>query len=357
MRVDAFDYELPEELIALRPLERREDARLLCVTHSDLKDCHIRDLPDILQAGDLVVVNNTKVIPAFLRAMRPPRAIGGNTQPVAIDLTLLHCCGGTVWEALAKPAKRLRQNDLLFASGGQRLVVEDLKGEGKILIRFDGTPGEIGALLVDHGQMPLPPYISSRRAIDAKDRNDYQTVFAKAEGAVAAPTAGLHMTRDLFAQFRERKIDVAEVTLHVGLGTFLPVKVDETDNHVMHAEWGEVSLKAAEAINRTRQSGGRVLAVGTTSLRLLETAAQADGTIAPFAGETSIFIVPGYDFKTADLLLTNFHLPRSTLLMMVSAFSGQDRIKHTYCHGIAAKYRFYSYGDACLLERPDRPCV
>ncbi len=351
MRVDAFDYDLPEGLIALRPLKNREEARLLCVQGPRLANRHIGDLPQLLEAGDLVVVNNTKVIPAYLKVMRAPRPIGGNTEPVTIDLTLLRRCEATLWDALARPAKRLQTGDRLSASPEVDLVVEEKLDEGKVQLRFDCAPEDVGTLLSQKGKMPLPPYIASRRPIDVDDIQDYQTVFAKMEGAVAAPTAGLHVTAALLAQLKSRGVGIAEVTLHVGPATFLPVKVDDTDAHVMHAEWGEVSVGVATQINKTHQKGGRVMAVGTTTLRLLETAARDDGSVEPFCGKTSIFIVPGYRFKTADLLLTNFHLPRSTLFMMVSAFSGLESIKLAYRHAIAEKYRFYSYGDACLLER------
>lgn len=350
MRIDAFDYDLPEELIALRPLPRREDARLLHVT-SSLTDKHIADLSKVLRAGDLMVVNNTKVMPTVLRATRPPRADGGNTEPITIELTLVRQHAGSLWEAMARPARRLRQGDLLSVGSGVHIVIDDKKDGGHVMLDFKCPPDRVATLLSERGQMPLPLYISSRRAIDEDDRRDYQTIFAKIEGAVAAPTANLHLTEALMSELESKGVSVAEVTLHVGLGTFLPVKVDDTDAHVMHKEWGRVSSKTASQIERVRRKGGRIVAVGTTTLRLLETAAQQGGIVAPFCGETSIFIVPGYRFKTADLLLTNFHLPRSTLFMMVSAFSGLERMRAAYRHAIAEKYRFYSYGDACLLER------
>ncbi len=350
MRIDAFDYDLPEELIALRPLPRREDARLLHVA-SSLADKHVADLSNVLRAGDLMVVNNTKVIPAVLRATRPPRAAGGNMEPVTIELTLVRQHAESLWEAMARPARRLRQGDLLSVGSGAHVVVDDKKDGGHVMLDFKCSPDRVATILSEEGQMPLPLYISSRRAVDEDDKRDYQTIFAKIEGAVAAPTAGLHLTKALMSELGSKGVGVAEVTLHVGLGTFLPVKVDDTDAHVMHKEWGEVSSKTASQIERARRNGGRIVAVGTTTLRLLETAARQSGIVEPFCGETSIFIVPGYRFKTADLLLTNFHLPRSTLFMMVSAFSGLERMRAAYRHAIAARYRFYSYGDACLLER------
>ena len=351
MRVDEFDYDLPEELIALRPLERREEARLLVVRGRDLDDRQIRDLPELVEPGDLLVVNNTKVIPAFLHGQRPPRADGGNTESVGIDLTLVRQIAPLRWQALARPAKRLRPGDRVYISPDFDARIDEKGADGSVVITFGCAADELSALLVKHGKMPLPPYISSRRNIDDRDRDDYQTTYAKVEGAAAAPTAGLHLTEDLMTRLRGRGVTVAEVTLHVGLGTFLPVKVDDTEQHVMHSEWGEIGTQTARQIETTKAQGGRVIAVGTTSLRLLEAAAQGTGVVNPFRGETDLFITPGFRFEVVDRLLTNFHLPRSTLFMLVSAFSGQGVMKAAYGHAIAAKYRFYSYGDACLLTR------
>ncbi len=351
MRVDDFDFELPRALIADRPAVPRDAARLLEVRPDGAVDRTIRDLPGLLSPGDLLLFNDTKVIPARLLGRRPERLAGHRGQ-AAIEVTLHKSEGPDRWRAFARPAKRLKPADRIdFADGFAAEVAE--KGEaGEVTLVFDRGGADLLAALERHGSMPLPPYMG--RDADARDRADYQTLFARREGAVAAPTAGLHFTPELLAALDERGVGRATVTLHVGAGTFLPVKADDTRDHVMHSEWGEIGADVAARVNDTRAAGGRVVAVGTTSLRLLEAAAAGEGAVRPFAGETAIFITPGYRFRAVDLLLTNFHLPRSTLFMLVAAFAGLDRMKAAYAHAIAAGYRFYSYGDACLLHRSDQ---
>ncbi len=359
MRVDAFDFELPNECIALRPVSPRDAARLLVVGGGDgperLGDRHVRDLPTLLEPGDILVFNDTRVIPARLSGRRIGR---GETEP-AIEVTLHQRVDEARWRAFAKPGRKLQPGDRIrfgedgkvcFAGMLDATVAE--KGEGgEIALSFDFHGAVLDEAVAELGVMPLPPYIAARRAVDERDLADYQTVYARREGAVAAPTAGLHFTDELFARLEERGVRRAFVTLHVGAGTFLPVKAEDTRDHAMHAETGEVSAETAALLNEARRAGGRIVAVGTTSLRLLESAAGEDGTIAPFSGETDIFITPGYRFRAIDLLMTNFHLPRSTLFMLVSAFSGLELMKRAYAHAIAGGYRFYSYGDACLLHR------
>lgn len=342
MRVDDFDFELPRELIATRPAAPRDAARLLEVRPDGLGDHVVRDLPALLAPGDLLVFNDTKVIPARLT---------GRRGAATVEVTLHKQDDSTRWRAFARPAKRLRPGDrIVFAEDFSAEVTA--KGEaGEVTLGFNRAGGELFAALERHGAMPLPPYMG--RDADARDRTDYQTLFAARPGAVAAPTAGLHFTPELVATLEARGIGRATVTLHVGAGTFLPVKAEDTRDHVMHSEWGEVDAAAAARIEETRSRGGRIVAVGTTSLRLLESAAAADGRVRPFAGETDIFITPGYRFRAVDLLVTNFHLPRSTLFMLVAAFSGLERMKAAYAHAKAVRYRFYSYGDACLLHRGD----
>jgi len=357
MRTDDFDFELPPERIALRPAEPREAARLLAVrpgATSELEDRHIRDLPDLLSAGDRLVVNDTKVIAAQLFGRRAGRA-----PETAVSATLIERIDGSHWKAFVKPAKRLQVGDVVrFGDEGKACFLGQLdatvaeKGEaGEVIFSFAFHGPVLDRAIAERGVMPLPPYIAARRKPDERDATDYQTMFAKVEGAVAAPTAGLHFTTELRDRLAAKGIDLTTVTLHVGPGTFLPVKSDDTTGHKMHAEWGTISAEAARALNDTRRQGGRIVAVGTTSLRLLESATTSDGTIATFADETSIFITPGYRFRAVDVLLTNFHLPRSTLFMLVAAFSGLERMKHAYAHAIREGYRFYSYGDACLLFR------
>ena len=339
MRVDLFDFELPPERIALRPARPRDSARLLVVDGADIADRTVLDLPDLLRAGDVLVFNDTKVIPAQLEGKRGDASIGA---------TLHKREGPREWQAFLRNAKRARAGDTIdFGEGVHASVVEKLE-DGSALLHFHGEePVEL--LLERAGRMPLPPYIASKRPADAEDRADYQTMFARQEGAVAAPTAALHFTPRLLEALDASGIARETLTLHVGAGTFLPVKADDTAGHKMHAEWGRIDEATAERLNAVRRAGGRLIAVGTTSLRLLESAADEDGVIRPFEGDTAIFITPGYRFKAIDGLITNFHLPRSTLFMLVSALMGLDVMKSAYSHAIRAGYRFYSYGDSSLL--------
>ena len=354
MRVDLFDFDLPEERIALRPARPRDAARLLVVKPGEpLDDRHVHDLPGLLAPGDVLVLNDTKVIPAELHG---ERIRGASTTPVSV--TLFERVDPSRWRAFARPGRRFAPGDRLrfgAQSEGACLVsgldatVEEKGEAGEVLIRFDLSEPVLSEAIHAIGHMPLPSYIAGKRAEDDADRADYQTVFAAEEGAVAAPTAGLHFTEALFARLDAAGIETRTVTLHVGPGTFLPVKAEDTTGHRMHAEWGAISDDTATALNRVRERGGRLVAVGTTSLRILESAAADDGTIRAFAGETAIFITPGYRFRAVDLLMTNFHLPRSTLFMLVAAFSGRETMLAAYRHAIDAGYRFYSYGDASLL--------
>ncbi|MGZ5874376.1 MAG: tRNA preQ1(34) S-adenosylmethionine ribosyltransferase-isomerase QueA [Bradyrhizobium sp.] len=355
MRTDLFDFELPAENIALRPASPRDSARMLVVEPGAvLRDRVVADLPLLLEPGDQLVVNDTKVISAQLRGRR----IGRDTEP-KIEATLIKRLDGSRWQALVKPAKKLSRGDVVrFGNEGKVCLLGHLdaevehKGEdGEVTLSFSFHGPALDSAIADLGSPPLPPYIASRRAPDERDTADYQTMFATSEGAVAAPTAGLHFTPELEAALRQRGIGIHRITLHVGAGTFLPVKTEDTSKHKMHSEWGAISGDTADALNAARGKGGRIVAVGTTSLRLLESAAAENGTIAPFCGETAIFITPGYRFRAVDILLTNFHLPRSTLFMLVSAFSGLETMKQAYAHAIKSSYRFYSYGDACLLFR------
>jgi S-adenosylmethionine:tRNA ribosyltransferase-isomerase len=355
MRTDLFDFELPEDNIALRPVSPRDAARMLVVTpDAPLADAVVSDLPRYFRAGDQLVVNDTKVIPAQLSGRR----IGRETEP-RIDATLIKRLDGSRWQALVRPAKKLAVGDAIrFGNEGRVCLLGNLdaqvehKGDnGEVTLAFAFHGPVLDQAIADIGAPPLPPYIASRRTPDERDNIDYQTMFAVSEGAVAAPTAGLHFTPSLEAALRENGIGLHRVTLHVGAGTFLPVKADDTSGHKMHAEWGTVSAATADALNDARAKGGRIIAVGTTSLRLLESAATNDGIIQPFTGETAIFIAPGYEFKAVDVLMTNFHLPRSTLFMLVSAFSGLETMQRAYAHAISHGYRFYSYGDASLLFR------
>jgi S-adenosylmethionine:tRNA ribosyltransferase-isomerase len=356
MRVDLFDFDLPEERIALRPAEPRDSARMLVVDGDTRSDRFVRDLPSLLRAGDVLVFNDTKVIPAQLTGLRRR-----GDAVSEIDVTLHMRVAPDRWKAFARPAKRLKSGDRLeFGHSGSMChagalsaeVIE--KGEaGEVTLAFDLSGPALDEALHAVGHIPLPPYIASKRGEDARDREDYQTVYAREEGAVAAPTAGLHFTPELMRAAEMAGVQTAFVTLHVGAGTFLPVKAEDTDDHKMHAEIGMIDAATAERLNAARKAGGRIVAVGTTSLRLLESAARADGAIEPWAGPTDIFITPGYRFKAVDILMTNFHLPRSTLFMLVSAFSGRDRMRAAYAHAIAGGYRFYSYGDASLLFRTE----
>jgi S-adenosylmethionine:tRNA ribosyltransferase-isomerase len=358
MRTDLFDFALPEDRIALRPVAPRDCARLLVVHPQgadEFEDRTLRDLPALLRRGDALVVNDTKVLPAHLRGRR----IGRGDREPAITATLIKRLDGSRWVALVKPGKRLAPSDVVrFGAEGRVCFLEQLdatveqKGEaGEVTLAFAFTDAVLDQALAERGDMPLPPYIASRREVDERDRSDYQTIFARAEGSVAAPTAGLHFTEALTEALRDAGIGIHRVTLHVGPGTFLPVKAEDTAGHKMHPEWGRVSAETAAALNAARRTGGRIVAVGSTSLRLLESATKPDGTLAPFSGETALFITPGYRFRAVDAMLTNFHLPRSTLFMLVCAFSGLDVMRRAYNHAIANNYRFYSYGDACLLFR------
>jgi S-adenosylmethionine:tRNA ribosyltransferase-isomerase len=355
MRTDLFDFDLPAERIALRPISPRDAARLLVVRPGGAAECEdrgVRDLPGLLHAGDALVVNNTKVIPARLSGRRIGR--GPETE---IEATLIERLDGSRWRALVKPGKRLLAGDMVrFGEEGKVCFLGQLDAQveakdegGEITLAFAFHGPVLDQAIAERGDMPLPPYIASRRAPDQQDRADYQTMFAQPEGSVAAPTAGLHFTEALTARLAERGIALHKVTLHVGAGTFLPVKSDDTAGHTMQAERGSISAATAAALNAVRKASGRIVAVGSTALRLLETAADEQGLMHPFEGETSIFITPGYRFRAVDLFMTNFHLPRSTLFMLVAAFSGLDTMKRAYAHAIAAGYRFYSYGDACLL--------
>ncbi|MAS07489.1 MAG: tRNA preQ1(34) S-adenosylmethionine ribosyltransferase-isomerase QueA [Ahrensia sp.] len=349
MRVDAFDFDLPEACIAVRPASPRDAARMLVVRPGEpLADAGVRDLTRFLKAGDVLVFNDTKVIPAQLEGDRT-RADGAKAH---IGATLHMRVAPDCWKAFIRGAKKLKVGDTVdFSANGHQLTAEVLaRGvDGEADLRFDRSGGDLDAALALVGHVPLPPYIASKRAEDARDRLDYQTIYAREEGAVAAPTAGLHFTDELFAALDEAGIHRAFVTLHVGAGTFLPVKADDTDAHKMHAEIGHVDEKTAQFLNQARARGGRIVSVGTTSLRLLESATSEEGTIEPWSGATEIFITPGYRFKAIDVLMTNFHLPRSTLFMLVSAFSGLETMQAAYRHAIDTGYRFYSYGDSCLL--------
>jgi S-adenosylmethionine:tRNA ribosyltransferase-isomerase len=358
MRTDLFDFDLPEDRIALRPASPRDAARLLVVwpgAASQFEDRTLRDLPALLRAGDAIVVNDTKVIPASLSGRR----VGRGDQEPAIAATLTKRLDGSRWTALARPGKRLAVGDVVrFGAAGRVCFLEQLdatveaKGEGgEVTLAFAFHGAVLDQALAERGDMPLPPYIAARRAADERDRDDYQTMFAREEGSVAAPTAGLHFTEPLVEALRARGVCVYHVTLHVGPGTFLPVKSEDTSGHKMQAEWGSVSAETATALNDARRNRGRVVAVGSTALRLLESAAGEDGMLAAYSGETALFVTPGYRFRAVDVMLTNFHLPRSTLFMLVAAFSGLEVMQRAYTHAIAAGYRFYSYGDACLLFR------
>jgi len=356
MRTDLFDFELPADRIALRPVQPRDAARLLVVRPgqaAELEDRKIADLPNLLKSGDCLVVNDSKVIAARLKGRRIGR---GTTEP-EIEATLHKRLDGSHWRAFILGAKKVEVGDTLrFGTEGKVCFLGELDAQvsqkyegGEVTISFSFHGPVLDQAIAERGAMPLPPYIASRREPDEQDWTDYQTVFAHDEGSVAAPTAGLHFTEALLARLKERGIGLQKVTLHVGAGSFLPVKADDTEGHKMHAEFGSVSPETADALNAARAQGGRIAAVGSTALRLLESAAGDDGKLHGFAGETAIFITPGYRFKAVDLMLTNFHLPRSTLFMLVAAFSGLDTMQRAYAHAIAAGYRFYSYGDACLL--------
>lgn len=363
MRTDLFDFDLPESLIALRPASPRDAARLLVVEpvagscardDAHLSDKAVRDLPSLLKPGDALVFNDTRVIPAALDGVR----VRGDLK-AGVAVTLIKRVDESRWRAFARPAKKLEVGDRVrFGEGNTSCLAGALdatvsaKGEaGEVELAFDFAGAALDAAIMSAGTMPLPPYIALKRAVDEADRHSYQTIYAAKDGAVAAPTAGLHFTPELFAALEARGVSKHFVTLHTGAGTFLPVKADNTEDHKMHAEWGEVTAETADALNAVRTRDGRIVAVGTTSLRLIESAAGLDGTIRPWSGETRIFITPGYAFKAVDILFTNFHLPRSTLFMLVSAFSALGTMRAAYGHAIRSGYRFYSYGDASLLFR------
>ncbi|NDW05354.1 tRNA preQ1(34) S-adenosylmethionine ribosyltransferase-isomerase QueA [Jiella pacifica] len=363
MRVDLFDFELPEERIALRPAVPREAARLLHVGAAGmLADRHVRDLPELLGPGDILVFNDTKVIPARLTGLRRREGSVDGEGVARIEATLHMRLSPERWKAFVRPAKRVKIGDrIVFGAERETAcalsslvgVVEERGEGGEATLRFEFSGPVLDEAIAAVGHIPLPPYIASKRPEDEADRRDYQTMFARESGAVAAPTAGLHFTPELMDRMAARGVGTAFLTLHVGAGTFLPVKAEDTGAHKMHAEIGHVDEATAERLNTARREGGRIVAVGTTSLRLLESAAGEDGVIRPFSGPTDIFITPGYRFRAVDRLMTNFHLPRSTLFMLVSAFSGLPTMQAAYAHAIKSGYRFYSYGDACLLERAD----
>lgn len=353
MRTDQFDFELPDDLIALRPVTRRDDARLLVVNGEALDDRHVRDLPDILSPGDALVFNDTRVIPAALEGFRCR-----DHSRAKISVNLHKRRNHRTWRAFLRPARKLVEGDQIVFGGSAPNVgtslplvatVTQKRDGGEVDLTFDRGAEALDAAIAQVGVMPLPPYIASRRSADADDRRVYQTIYARRDGAVAAPTAGLHFTEALFSGLMARGITRHNLTLHVGAGTFLPVKSDDILDHEMHAEWGELTSTVASKLNEIRSHGGRIVAVGTTVARLLETAVGPTGDIRPFVGETNIFISPGFEFRGVDALLTNFHLPRSTLFMLVSAFAGLRTMKAAYAHAIAERYRFYSYGDATLL--------
>jgi len=356
MRLSDFDFDLPEDRIALRPAEPRDSARLLVLpAEGGMLDRRVRDLPGFLKAGDLLVFNDTRVIPARLNGVRTRE-----DSVVAVEATLHRRLSPSRWTAFMKPGKRLKPGDRVSFGetqdracllGALDATVADKGEDGEVTLSFDLMGPDLDMAIAERGMMPLPPYIAAKRPEDERDRADYQTVYAREDGSVAAPTAGLHFTPDLLKTLDDAGIERAFVTLHVGAGTFLPVKTDEVADHRMHPEYGEVSAATAAAINVAKAQGRRVVCVGTTSLRLVESAAGEDGVVAPFAAETSIFITPGYRFRAADGLMTNFHLPKSTLFVLVCAFAGQARMKAAYAHAIEGGYRFYSYGDSSLLWR------
>jgi S-adenosylmethionine:tRNA ribosyltransferase-isomerase len=356
MQLADFDFDLPDASIALRPAAPRDAARMLVVAPgAPLRDLQVSDLPGELRAGDVLVLNDTRVIPARLKGVRHR----GESQ-VAVEATLHRRLAGHRWTAFMRPGKRLAEGDrIVFGESSDRACLLGAldatitgKGEGgEVTLSFDLSGPDLDAAIAERGAMPLPPYIAAKRAEDEQDRRDYQTVYAQADGSVAAPTAGLHFTPGLLARLAEAGVETAFVTLHVGAGTFLPVKTEVVAEHRMHPEWGEVDAPTAARLNAVRQAGGRIVCVGTTSLRLLESAAAEDGVIRPFNAETAIFITPGYRFRAADGLMTNFHLPKSTLFMLVSAFAGLETMRGAYAHAVATGYRFYSYGDSSLLWR------
>jgi S-adenosylmethionine:tRNA ribosyltransferase-isomerase len=346
VKLSDFDFDLPERLIATRPARPRTSARLLVAEGDAIRDLRVSDLVDVFRRGDRLILNNTKVIPARLTGTRR-RDSGQGPVEAKVEVTLLEPAAEG-WRALAKPLRKVAAGEVIRFSDALSATVAE-KGESDLRLVFNLTGDDFDAALAEAGSMPLPPYIAAKRAPDAADREDYQTVFARHAGAVAAPTASLHFDEALLRALVDKGVRLTEVTLHVGAGTFLPVKVDDVTTHRMHAEWGEVTEAAAAQINATRAGGGRVIPVGTTALRLIESAAAEDGIVRPWRGPTDIFIYPGYRFRVTDALMTNFHLPKSTLMMLVSALMGADRMRRVYDHAIAQGYRFFSYGDASLL--------
>ncbi len=356
MKVDEFDFDLPEDRIALRPLQAREDAKLLVANEHEHQDRTVNELPGLLRPDDFLVFNNTKVIHARLHGQRIARTHQTHSQAVNVELTLHKPTVDGTWLAFIRPARRVRDQDELLL-GGQTLrakVVATME-HGEVELAFACSKEELLDALQSEGEVPLPPYISARRGPDAQDERDYQTIFAKAPGAIAAPTAGLHFTPALMEGIAKRGLEWCEVTLHVGAGTFLPVKTEVVENHKMHKEYAEITAPSAQAINAAKSAGRRIVAVGTTALRVLESAAIDSGRVSEYAAETDLFITPGYQFRIVDALFTNFHLPKSTLLMLVSAFLGTERMLDLYRHAIASNYRFYSYGDACFFSRTAPP--
>ncbi len=347
MKLSDFDFDLPDDLIATRPARPRTSARMLVVRGDDMQDRTVADLPDVLRAGDRLVLNDTKVIPARLFGLRHRESAQGPVS-AKIEVTLLEPQAGGNWMALVKPLKKLKVGeDVVFSDALSATLID--KPEGTAILRFNLTGDDFDVALAKAGAMPLPPYIAAKRPADARDKQDYQTVFARHKGAVAAPTASLHFDDDLLARIAAKGVEFTHVTLHVGAGTFLPVKVDDVSQHKMHSEWGHVSQQAADEVNATHARGGRVIPVGTTALRLIESAADEGGQLQPWRGSTDIFIRPGYRFRVADALMTNFHLPKSTLMMLVSAMMGTGRVKEIYRHAISKGYRFFSYGDSSIL--------
>lgn len=364
MRLSDFDFDLPEDRIALRPAEPRDAARLLVVRPGQkLADHVVRELPDFLRPGDAMVFNDTRVIPARLSGLREGRATGGaDGTPVAVEATLHRRVAPDRWSAFMRPGKRLKvgdrvafgaRDDRAFEADRLDATVAEKHEGGEVVLAFDLSGPDLDLGVARHGDMPLPPYIAAKRGEDERDRADYQTVYAREDGSVAAPTAGLHFTPELLEALKGKGVSTHFVTLHVGAGTFLPVKTNDVSEHKMHAEYGQVTREVADALNAVRAAGGRIVCVGTTSLRLLESATGEDGVVRPFADETAIFITPGYRFRAADVLMTNFHLPKSTLFMLVSAFAGRETMRAAYEHAISTGYRFYSYGDGSLLFRAE----
>lgn len=357
MRVDDFNFDLPEELIALRPAVPRDSARMLVSDAHGLSDKIVADLPSCLRAGDVLVFNDTRTIPAALKALRPARLTGGadGTRDIPADINLHQRIAPDVWRAFGRPAKRLATGETLHFASGLVATIEAKGDGGDMTLRFDRGGPALDQAIAVAGVMPLPPYIARKRPTDMRDNADYQTIYASKDGSVATPTAGLHFTDDLMAALDQAGVERLHVTLHVGAGTFLPVKVDAIADHVMHAETYEISTQTADALNKAMAEDRRIIAVGTTSLRTLESVADENGFIHAGAGDTSIFITPGYRFKVVDGLMTNFHLPKSTLLMLVASLIGFEAMQELYAHAIEQKYRFYSYGDASLLWKSELP--